>query len=75
MTVEDVRPDAPSGTSAQEEQVRALWQRVVGARSFLKQAGLASAAAVSASALTDGSAAAQSRPTAGDIAIFPPTVA
>jgi hypothetical protein len=71
MTVEDVRPGAPSETSAQEQELQALWQRVVGRRSFLKQAGLASAAAVGASALTAGSAAAQSSgPTAGDIAIL-----
>ena len=71
MTVEDVRPGAPSETSAQEQELQALWQRVVGRRSFLKQAGLAGAAAVSASALTAGSAAAQSSgPTAGDIAIL-----
>ena len=71
MTVEDVRPGAPSETSGQEQELQALWQRVVGRRSFLKQAGLASAAAVSASALTAGSAAAQSSgPTAGDIAIL-----
>jgi len=71
MTVEDVRPGAPPETSAQEQELQVLWQRVVGRRSFLKQAGLASAAAVGASALTAGSAAAQSSgPTAGDIAIL-----
>jgi hypothetical protein len=72
MTVEDVRPGAPSETSGQEQELQALWQRVVGRRSFLKQAGLASAAAVGASALTAGSAAAaqSSGPTAGDIAIL-----
>jgi hypothetical protein len=72
MTVEDVRPGASSETSAQDRELQALWQRVVGRRSFLKQAGLASAAAVSASALTAGSAAAaqSSGPTAGDIAIL-----
>ena len=71
MTVQDVRPGAPSETSEQEHELQALWQRVVGRRSFLKQAGLASAAAVSASLLTAGSAGAQSSgPTAGDIAIL-----
>src|SRR6202046_1920732 len=71
MTVEHVRPGAPSQTSAQEQELQALWQRVVGRRSFLKQAGLASAAAVGAAALPAGSAAAQSSgPTAGDIAIL-----
>src|ERR1700689_5481357 len=71
MTVKDVRPGAPSETPAQEQELQALWQRVVGRRSFLKQAGLAGAAAVSASALTAVPANAQSSgPTAGDIAIL-----
>src|ERR1700677_1282321 len=71
MTVKDVRPGAPSETPAPEQELQALWQRVVGRASFLKQAGLASAAAVSATALTAGSAGAQSSgPTAGDIAIL-----
>jgi hypothetical protein len=71
MTVQDARPGASSETSAPERELQALWQRVVGRRSFLKQAGLASAAAISASALTAGSAAAQSSgPTAGDVAIL-----
>src|ERR1700722_8045225 len=71
MTVEHVRPGAPSENAAQEQELQALWQRVVGRRSFLKQAGLTGAAALSASALIPGSAAAQSSgPTAGDIAIL-----
>ena len=52
MTVEDVRPGAPSENTAQEQELQALWQRVVGRRSFLKQAGVAGAAALSASALS-----------------------
>jgi hypothetical protein len=71
MTVKDVRQGAPSETPAQEQELQALWQRAVGRRSFLKQAGVAGAAAASASALTAGSASAQtSGPTAGDIAIL-----
>jgi Ferritin-like domain len=71
MSVNDVRPGAPSENAAQEQELQALWQRVVGRRSFLKQAGLTGAAALSASALIPGSAAAQSSgPTAGDIAIL-----
>ena len=71
MTVHDLRPDGSSEVSDQDRELGALWQRVVGRRSFLKQAGLAGAAALSASALTAGPAAAQSSgPTAGDIAIL-----
>jgi hypothetical protein len=71
MTVQDVRPGAPSETSAQDQELQALWQRVVGRRSFLKQAALASAAAVPVSAVAASSASAKSSgPTAGDIAIL-----
>ena len=71
MRVKDVRPGASSEVPAQDKELQELWQRAVGRRSFLKQAGLAGAAAISASALTAGSAAAQSSgPTAGDIAIL-----
>ena len=71
MTVQDVRPGAPSETPAQEQELQALWQRVVGRRSFLKQAALASAAAVPVSALATASASASSSgPTAGDVAIL-----
>jgi hypothetical protein len=71
MTVQDVRPVAPSESPAQEKELQALWQRVVGRRSFLKQAGLASAAAVPVSALAAASASAKSSgPTKGDVAIL-----
>ena len=71
MTVQDVRPGAPSETPAQEQELQALWQRVVGRRSFLKQAALAGAAAVPVSALAAAPASASSSgPTAGDIAIL-----
>jgi hypothetical protein len=71
MTVQDVRPGAPSEASAQEQELQRLWQRVVGRRSFLKQGGLATAAALSGSALGAASASASSSgPTSGDIAIL-----
>jgi Ferritin-like domain len=71
MTVQDVRPGAPSEAPAQEQDLQALWQRVVGRRGFLKQAGLVGAAALPASAIAASSASAKSGgPTAGDIAIL-----
>jgi hypothetical protein len=71
MTVHDMRPGAPSEVAAQEQDLQALWQRVVGRRSFLKQAGLVGAAAVPVSALAASSASAKSSgPTDGDIAIL-----
>jgi hypothetical protein len=71
MTVHDVRRDTPPQASAEEQELQALWQRVVGRRSFLKQAGLIGAAAVPASALAASAASAKSdRPTDGDIAIL-----
>ena len=55
----------------QEHELQALWQRVVGRRSFLKQAAIVGAAAVPFSALATSSASAQSTgPTDGDIAIL-----
>ncbi len=70
MTRQVVRPGAPE-TSAQDQELQALWQRVVGRRSFLKQAALAGAATVPVSALAASSAGAESSgPTAGDIAIL-----
>jgi len=58
-------------TAVAEPGVDALWQRVVGRRSFLKRAGLAGAAAVSGSALLASEAVAQAnRVTSGDIAIL-----
>jgi hypothetical protein len=54
-----------------EENVDALWQRVVGRRSFLKGVGLAGAAALPGSALFTGEAIARSGSvTDGDIAIL-----
>ncbi|MGO9974587.1 MAG: ferritin-like domain-containing protein [Solirubrobacteraceae bacterium] len=71
MTVHDLRPDASSEVSTQQHELQALWQRVVGRRSFLKQAAIVGAAAVPFSALTASSASAKSTgPTDGDIAIL-----
>ncbi len=71
MTVHGLRAGASSEVSAQEHELQALWQRVVGRRSFLKQAGIVGAAAVPFSALSASSASAKSTgPTDGDIAIL-----
>src|SRR3954469_22592332 len=54
-----------------QDDVHALWQRVVGRRSFLKGVGIAGAAALPGSALLASEAAARSSTiTAGDIAIL-----
>jgi hypothetical protein len=64
-TTEDHHP------ASLEENVDALWQRVVGRRSFLKGVGLAGAAALPGSALFTGEAIARSGSiTDGDIAIL-----
>jgi hypothetical protein len=71
MTVNDVHSGAPSEVAAQEQELQALWQRVLGRRSFLKQAGAVGAAAVPIAALAAASATAKSTgPTDGDIAIL-----
>jgi hypothetical protein len=71
MTVQDERSGASSVTPGQDQELQALWQRVVGRRSFLKQAGLASAVALPLSAVAASSASAKpSGPTDGDIAIL-----
>ncbi|MGP0038268.1 MAG: ferritin-like domain-containing protein [Solirubrobacteraceae bacterium] len=71
MTVHDLPPDGSPEVSAQDHELHALWQRVVGRRSFLKQAAITGAAAVPLSALAASSASAQgTRPTDGDIAIL-----
>jgi hypothetical protein len=73
MTVQDGRPassQAPA-SAAEEQDLQALWQRVVGRRSFLKQAGIGAAAVLPASAIAASAANAKSSgPTAGDIAIL-----
>jgi hypothetical protein len=65
---------APAPTAAvesQEEDLRQLWQRVVGRRSFLRGVGVAGAAALPAAALLEPSiAAAAAQVTSGDVAIL-----
>jgi hypothetical protein len=46
MSVHDVHLDGSPEVSDQDRELGALWQRVVGRRSFLKQAGIAGAAGV-----------------------------
>jgi len=74
MSMQDVRPggrsEAPASDS-QEQELQALWQRVVGRRSFLKQVGIVGAAALPASAIAASVASAKSDgPTQGDVAIL-----
>ncbi len=71
MTVHDLPPDGSPEVSTQDHELQALWQRVVGRRSFLKQAAITGAAAVPLSALAASSASAKGTgPTDGDIAIL-----
>ncbi len=74
MTVNDTRDSARAIDTAPEPsagELQQLWSKVVGRRSFLRQAGLASAAAIPASALAASSASAKSSgPTEGDFAIL-----
>jgi len=69
------RMDTPARTP-DEESLQRAWNRVIGRRSFLRQAGLASAVALPAGAVAASSASAkaarheQDRPTAGDFAIL-----
>lgn len=64
MTVNDTRGSARALDTASEqkaEELQGLWSKVVGRRSFLRQAGLASAAAVPASAVVASAASARAR--------------
>jgi Ferritin-like domain len=57
--------------SAGADDLQVLWRKVVGRRSFLKQVGIAGAAAVPAGALAAAAASAKSHgPTQGDVAIL-----
>lgn len=57
--------------SAGADDLQVLWRKVVGRRSFLKQVGIAGAAAVPAGALAAAAASAKSHgPTEGDVAIL-----
>src|SRR5436305_14781603 len=70
----DAGTDIPAPLAG-EQELQKVWHRVVGRRGFLRQAGLASAVAVPASAVAVSTASARSRhglrggPTAGDFAI------
>jgi Ferritin-like domain len=71
MRVQDAHARHQTALTDQDGNVQALWRRAVGRRSFLKQAGLAGAGAVSLSMLGSSTAsAASTTPTAGDIAIL-----
>ena len=76
MTMEDAHASGARtnavATGPTEQELQTLWNRVVGRRSFLRQAGLASAAAVPVSAIATSSAVAArtAKPTAGDFAIL-----
>ena len=78
MTMQDMRPGAHPDVDVPEpapDQLQKVWNRVVGRRSFLQQAGLASVAAVPAAAVGASVAEARSRkgnlePTEGDFAIL-----
>jgi len=79
MTVHDERATAVENTAAPEasdEHLQKIWDRVVGRRAFLRQAGLASAVAVPASAIVASGASAKrlrragDQPTEGDFAIL-----
>ncbi len=79
MTEQHTLADASAPTPASEEhdeQLQRIWNRVVGRRSFLRQAGLASAVAVPSTAIAASSASAQRGrrrghgPTQGDFAIL-----
>jgi Ferritin-like domain len=77
MTMQDMRPGAHPDTDVFEpapDQLQGEWNRVVGRRSFLRQAGLASAAAMPIAAVAVSDASAKRRqthePTEGDFAIL-----
>jgi hypothetical protein len=77
MTVLHRRASAPAIDAASrptEDDLQSLWNGVVGRRSFLRQAGLASAAAIPATAAAASVAAAKAHntaaPTDGDVAIL-----
>ncbi len=79
MTVHDERANAVENIAAPESSdahLQRTWNRVVGRRAFLRQAGLASAVAVPASAIVASGASAKglrrarNEPTEGDFAIL-----
>jgi hypothetical protein len=76
MTPNQRRSDAPADVDVSNGELQRIWGRVLGRRSFLRQAGLASAVAVPASGVIAAGASAKRRahmasePTEGDIAIL-----
>lgn len=77
MTSHDMRPGGQLDTDVSDpspDQLQGVWNRVVGRRDFLRQAGLASVVAAPAAALATSGASAQARetdnPTDGDFAIL-----
>ncbi len=85
MTMLDGRREAPTYTAASvsskpapqpEQELQAIWSRVVGRRSFLRRAGLATAVAVPVSGIAaTGAGARRARiadggPTDGDVAVL-----
>jgi ferritin-like protein len=77
LSITDKRASARTIDPAQEptaDELQGLWSKVVGRRSFLRQAGLASAAAVPAAAIATSVASAKphlaDEPTEGDFAIL-----
>lgn len=77
MTMHDMRPAAHLNTDVSEpprDPLQAVWNRVIGRRSFLRNAGLASAAGLPIAAIAASGASAAARsvsaPTAGDFAIL-----
>jgi hypothetical protein len=77
LSITDKRARARTIDPAQEptaDELQGLWSKVLGRRSFLRQAGLASAAAVPAVAIASSSASAKAHkagePTEGDFAIL-----
>ncbi len=76
MTVHDKPAEAGTDTAApntSDQQLQKIWDGVVGRRAFLRQAGLASAIALPASAVAASSASAKRaghHPTEGDFAIL-----
>ncbi|HUO69565.1 MAG TPA: ferritin-like domain-containing protein [Solirubrobacteraceae bacterium] len=78
MTVQDLRATTRANDAGQErgnDELQTLWSKVVGRRSFLRQAGLAGAAVTGAGAVTAAGASAKAHrasagPTEGDFAIL-----
>jgi hypothetical protein len=75
MSVQDRRVSARADVAApSEDELQTLWNRVVGRRSFLREAGLVGATATGVSAVSAGGATARAHkaggPTPGDFAVL-----